>query len=404
MKRLFIFISFVFVLGVISYFLWSVKDKDLKAVPKNSDVVVLVDAKELKEQYVFSLIKNPSKWFETSKNSSENCGVEVPDYIQIFHLKDTSFSYWYSVFEISHKDKLLCFLKKKDFKLINGIYTRDQFSVKIEASKCVVGFSNPSFSKISSEILNSKTKNLHADQLINNSVASVSYLAKSKIQNFAVDINDHNIEIKTKTTDDIFSQMISVLQKKTSFLKLNLDSANVKIASKLFNKKLTDSIKIKSVSAVSELELVNDKIISYRYDDNFNEVETISYQKILQPHYSINLQTWEPEQTWFYFQQKKWINAQNQFTPIPFQPNLIKKNGNEISIKSARKEIDLGEHFSGNYIFLKNNPLLINSVKSISQSQKEVISNIEYCFYGNKGDYYYLKITFRIEKLPLILR
>jgi len=405
MKRAIILLTVIFFVAVVGYFFWSLKDKDLKVVPRNTDVLVLVDSKKLSEQYILTLIKNPSKWFEISKGSSKKSGIEVPDYIQIFHLKDTSFSEWYSIFEISNKDDLLKFLNSKGFKLIkNNLYRKDQYSVKIEASKCIIGFSNSNFDKTTTEIINSKFKNLYADELINNSIASVSYLAKSKIHKFAVYLNDDNIEIKTKTVDDYFSAMISDLDEQTSFLKLNLDSTNVKIASEIFNKKQSDSIKINSLSAVAELEMVNDKIISYSYDDNFNEVEKVSYQKILQPIYSVSLQSWESENLWLYFQQKNWINAQSQFTPIPFQPNVIKKNGSEISIQSTRKEIDFGKSFSGNYVFIKNNPLLINSIKSLSPSEKKSISNIDYGFYGNKGDYYYLKINFKKEKLPLILR
>lgn len=405
MKRLIAFLAAIFVLAVVSYFVWSLKDKDLKAVPRNVDVLVLVDSKKLSEQYVLTLLKNPSKWFETSKGSSKKSGVEVPDYIQIFHLKDTSFSEWYNIFEISDREELIKYLNNKGFKLIkNNLYKKDQFSVKIEASKCIVGFSNSNFDKTTAEIFNSKFKNLYADTFINNSVASISYLAKTKIHKFAVYLNDDNIEIKTKTLEDNFSQMISELDQQISFLKLNLDSTNVKIASEIFNKKMSDSVSINSVSAVAELEMVNDKIITYGYDDNFNEVEKVSYQKLLQPNYSINLQSWDSENLWVYFQQKNWINAQNQFTPIPFQPNVIRENGDEISIRSTRKEIEFGKEFSGNYVFIKNNPLLVNSIKSLSASEKKTISNIDYCFYGNKGDYYYLKINFKKEKLPLILR
>ena len=172
---------------MVSYFVWSLKDKKLKAVPKNADVLVLIDAKKMSEQYILTLLKNPSKWLETSTFSFKNSGVEVPDYIQIFHLKNTVFSEWYSVFEISDKDDLLKFLNDKGFVLIkNSLYTKDQISVKIEASKCVVGFSNKNFDKKTSEIFNSKFKNLYADELINNSIASVSYLEKAKIRKFAV--------------------------------------------------------------------------------------------------------------------------------------------------------------------------------------------------------------------------
>ena len=405
MKKKLIFVAFIFLVAIASYFVWSLKDKNLRSVPGDADIVVLIDVKKVSEQYILTLIKHPSKWFETSKGSLKKSGIKVPDYLQIFHLKNTNFTNWYSILDISDKDRFLNFLKDKGFKLTrNNVYTKDQFSIKVEASKCVVGFSDPAFEKTTTEIINSKIKNLYADNLINNSVASVSYLAKSKIHKFAVYLNDDNLEIKTKTIDDLFSSAISDLEKQTSFLKLNLDSRNVQIASELFNKKLSDSINVNSVSAVAELEMVNDKIISYSYDENFNEVEKVSYQKIVQPNYLINLQSSDIEKTWSYFQQKKWINAQDQFATIPFQPNVIKKNETEIVIKSIKKEVDFGQSFSGNYVFIKNNPLLINSVKSFSAAEKKAASDIDYSFYGNKGDYYYLKVKFKKEELPIILR
>lgn len=128
MKRVIAFIAFIFVLAVVSYFVWSLKDKDLKAVPRNTDVLLLVDSKKLSEQYILTLIKNPSKWFGTAEGSSKKSGVVVPDYIQIFHLKGTSFSQWYSVFDISDKEELIKYLNNKGFKLINNnFYKKTSF-------------------------------------------------------------------------------------------------------------------------------------------------------------------------------------------------------------------------------------------------------------------------------------
>jgi hypothetical protein len=129
----------------------------------------------------------------------------------------------------------------------------------------------------------------------------------------------------------------------------------MKKAANLFNKKLSDSISLKSISAVAELQLVNDKIISYSYDENFNEVEKVSYQKILQPNYTVSLLSSDVEKTWNYFQHKKWINAQNQFTAIPFLPNTVGRNGKEFVIQSTAKEIKPGKKWSKNYVFIRNN-------------------------------------------------
>ena len=151
----------------------------------------------------------------------------------------------------------------------------------------------------------------------------------------------------------------------------------------------------------ANLTQVNDTIVSYEYDDNFNEIEKISYQKIVQPDYEIVLQTSNPEKAWTYFQNKKWINAKNQFTAIPFQPNLMSVNKNHISIKSTRKSVKINETKNQNYIFIKNNPLLLSSFKTLNN---QFFKDIEYLFYGNKNQDYTVKIKFKKEKYPLILR
>ncbi|GGG43224.1 hypothetical protein [Epilithonimonas arachidiradicis] len=404
--RIFLFVLVILV-AVVGYFFWSLKDKDLKLIPQNTDVVVLIDVKKTKEQYFLDWFKNPSQWFKESGNkvSLTQAGVKIPDYIQIFHLKDTAFSEWYSIFEITNKDDLLKFLKNQGFKSAeNSLYKKDQISVKVESSRCVVGFSNSGFNERSRLILNSKNKNFYADQLINNTVASVSYFAKSKIHNFAVYLNDDNIEIKTKTVNDVFSSTVADLEKQAQFLQLHLDSKNAKIASEIFCKGVDDSVQINSIAAVADLEMVNDKIVSYSYDENFNQIEKVSYQKLVQPNYSINFESWEPQKLWSRFQDKKWINAQNQFTAIPFQPNLIEQKGNEIVIRSLRNQIEQPQKLSGSYVFIRNSDLLVSLIGSISKSEAKAISDLDYVFYGNKADYYEIKLKFKNNKLPFYLR
>ena len=404
MKKRWSIILLLCFVAIVCWFFWSAKDKELTFVPQDADAVVLIDVKKASQKYLFTLAKHPSLWFTDGKGSSKNSGIRTPDYIQIFHLKNSSFTEWYSIFEISDKNRFQKFLAEKGFELKNSMYRKDQFLVKVDGSRCVIGFSNKDFENKAKNIINAKRKTLDADDLIHNSVASVSYFSTSKIFKFSVDLNDNDIEIKTETDQDDFSQVISGLEKSTSFLKLQLDAKNIRITSELFNKKLTDSTEIKSVSAIAELEMVNDKIITYGYDDNFNEVEKVSYQKIIQPNYSIAFKSSDADKTWAFFQKKKWINAQNQLTLIPFQPNIVRQNGNEISVISTKKPIKLEKNQSGNYIFIKNNPLLASSSKTMTRTEKKIISKLDYLFYGNRSDYYYLKLQFIKEKFPVILR
>ena len=146
--------------------------------------------------------------------------------------------------------------------------------------------------------------------------------------------------------------LVSNVEPKTQFLNAELNSENIKKISSVFNENLTDSASFDRLKMNSNLVELNDTIISYGYDDNFNEVEKISYQKIVQPNYEISIQSSNPDKIWAYFQNKKWINAQNKFTVIPFQPNLISKEKKHVSIKSTPQSVKLSDTKNENYIYV----------------------------------------------------
>lgn len=408
MKKKYIFLVIIILLSVGVYFVLFHKDKSLKYIPENADVIVLVDVKKAKRQYISSYLMHPSKWFEEKKEkknkiSITDSGLEIQDFLQIFHLNNTEISEWYTVLEINDKEKLSLFLK--DRKFINdgkGIFKNNQFFVKINGEKCIVGTSDLNFNNIGKPFSEKFRNNvLNADSFVDDGLGSISFISELRTQNFSIDLKDDEIEIKNKQNSTNFESLISGLYKKTQFLDAELDSENIKKIGSVFKENILDSISVNHLKMSANLTQVNDTIVSYEYDDNFNEIEKISYQKIVQPDYEIVFQTSNPEKAWTYFQNKKWINVQNQFTAIPFQPNLIGINKNQISIKSTRKSVKLNETKKQNYIFIKNNPLLFSSFKTLNN---QFFKDVEYIFYGNKNKDYTVKIKFKKEKYPLILR
>lgn len=408
MKKKYIFLVIIILLSVGVYFVLFHKDKSLKYIPENADIIVLVDVKKAKRQYISSYLMHPSKWFEEKKEkknkiSITDSGLEIPDFLQIFHLNNTKISEWYTVLEINDKEKLSAFLK--DRKFINdekGIFKSNQFFVKINGEKCIVGTSDLNFNNIGKPVSQKFRNNvLNAGSFMDDGLGSISFISELRTQNFSIDLKDDEIEIKNEQNSTNFESLISGLYKKTQFLDAELDSENIKKIGSVFKENLTDSASVNHLKMGTNLTQVNDTIVSYEYDDNFNEIEKISYQKIVQPDYEIVLQTSNPEKAWKYFQNKKWINAQNQFTAIPFQPNLIGINKNRISIKSTRKSVKLNETKKQNYIFIKNNPLLFSSFKTLNN---QFFKDVEYIFYGNKNKDYTVKIKFKKQKYPLILR
>jgi hypothetical protein len=405
-----IIVPLVLLFAVAVYFVIFYKNKNLRYIPENADAVVLIDVKKLTGQYLFNLATHPSQWSGSkskskSSGSLKDAGIRIPDFLQIFHLKDTKISEWYSVLELKDSGRFISFLKKQNFvDKGNNRFQKEQFFVMINGNHCIAGTSDLAFETLHKQILQTSNSVLNADQFINNSVGSISFISGKKIQKFSIDLNDEEIEIKNNSSAEIFNSIASKIQTGNHFLDLELDKENIRNFSRFFSKSIADSSQINYFKATADLEQVSDTIISYEYDDNFNEVEKKTFQKITQPNYFIDFKSNDPGKTWEYFQSKKWINNENQFTAIPFQPNQISQNNNGIVIKSTRKSAALSPQLKENYILIRNNALLYSSLKMLSSNEKRIISDIEYVLYGNKSKDYWMKIKARNGELPLILR
>ncbi|MFS4429866.1 hypothetical protein [Chryseobacterium sp. S90] len=405
-----IIVPLVLLLAVAAYFVVFHKNKNLRYIPEIADVVVLIDIKKVTGQYLFSLAAHPSHWSGNkakgkSAGSLKDSGIRIPDFLQIFHIKDTKFSEWYSVLELKDSQKFIAFLKKQNFlDKGNNRFQKDQIFLMINGNHCIAGTSDLALETIQKEIQTSSNSVRDANQFIHNTAGSISFISGKKIQNFSIELHDDEIEIKNNSNPEILNAVASKLQKGNHFLDLELDKENIRNFSRFFNKSIADSSQAVYLKATADLEQVNDTIVSYEYDDNFNEVEKKSFQKIIQPNYTIDIKSADANKTWAYFQSKKWINSENQFTEIPFQPNQISRNNNGVVIKSTRKPIVLSPLLKENYIFIRNSALLYSSLKTLGNTEKRIISDIEYVLYENKSQEYWVKIKAKNGELPLILR
>ncbi|PWN65567.1 hypothetical protein [Chryseobacterium viscerum] len=411
MKKKKIIVPLLLLLAVAVYFVVFHKDKNLRYIPENADAVVLIDIKKVTGQYLFSWITHPSHWSGSktkgkSSGSLKDAGIRIPDFLQIFHIKDSKFSEWYTLIELKDPQKFIAFLKKQKFTdKGNNCFQKDQIFIMLNGGHCIAGTSDHAFESIQKKLLQTSSHRVwNADQLIDNTLGSLSFISGQNIQNFSIELHDDEIEIKNNANQEIFNFMASKLQKESHFLTLELDKENIRNFTRFFNKSIADSSQASYIQATVDLERVNDTIISYEYDDNFNEVEKKTFQKITQPNYIIDIQSRNPAQTWEYFQSKKWINTENQFTAIPFQPNEISQNNSGVAIKSTRNPVMLSAQFNENYIFIRNNALLYSSLKTLNNTEKKIISDIDYVLYGNKSKDYWVKIKARKGELPLILR
>lgn len=407
-KRITTFVLlFLFICG---YFILYHRDKELKYIPNNADAVVLVDTKQAVRQYMISFISHPSEWFNTKNKkgntiSIQQSGVKIPDFLQIFHLENTGFSDWYCILELKDKSGFLTYLMQNSFaEKGNNLFQKDHLFIKIEQDYCIAGTSNSAFENIKHQFSAfSQRTNFNSDQFIDGSLAGISLIEKGQIRNFPVRINSDNIEISNGANED-FNSVVAKLQKRHHFIDSELDNDNIQKITSIFKNNISDSVQIDYLQATADLQQVNDTIITYEYDDNFNEVEKKTIQKIVQPSYCISLKISMPEKALQYFKNKKWVNAQGQFTVIPFQPNIIGKKSAGLEIHSTKKTVRASFRLNENYIFIKNNALLFSGLKSLTSKEKRIVSDIDYIFYGNKGQQYYIQLQFKKRSLPLMLK
>ncbi|KAA0126009.1 hypothetical protein FY557_19590 [Chryseobacterium sp. SN22] len=398
----------LFLIAATVYFVFYHQDKALRFVPENTDILILVDMKKGTRQYISEILGHPSLIMEKNKAggapaSLKDTGLKIPDFLQIFHLQGSPFSHWYSVFEIKDEQKLLNYVKRQEFiSTENNTFKKDFIFLKISDGNCLIGTSGSAFESVAISIRSGET-DYQASSFIDRSIGSISFISGPRTRNFSVDLHEHDIEIKNSFHPENFSQILSGIENRTSFFSAETDARNIRDIARLFNIDFTETAGVEYVQATAQLKQVNDTIITYGYDDHFNEIEKKSVQKILQPDYAFALHSADPEKAIRYFQEKKWINDRNQFTAIPFQPNTVVKNKKSVEIMSVRNPVKLPSKVGTNYIIIKNNPLLLSEWKTGSPVEKKIISQLECFFYANRNHEYYVKLQFKKEKRPLIL-
>ena len=406
-----IIVPLLLLLAVAVYFTAFHKDKDLLYIPDNADAVVLIDTKKLAGQYFFSWLTHPSEWSGNKtepggSGSLRDSGIRIPDFLQIFHMKDHKLSEWYSVLELNDPQRFIAFLKKQKFDdKGNNHFQKDQIFLSIDGNHCIAGTSDLAFEMIHQQLFQRGSRSArNAGELIQNSVGSISFVSGQKIHSFSIELRDDEMVIGDDSGPEVFQDIDSEIKKGNHFLQLELDRENLRMLSRFFSKSMVDSSQAISLKAAADLAQINDTIISYGYDDQFNEIEKKTFQKIIQPGYTIRIESRNAGKILDYFRSEKWINSENQFTAIPFQPNKISQNNNSVVIQSARNPIPLFPQLKENYILIRNTPLLYSSLKTLSKAEKKIISDIDYVLYRNRSGKSGIKIKAKKGELPLILR
>ncbi len=400
------------------YFLLFYKNKNLKYHPKDADIVILLDVKNISRHYIFQFLSHPSQWQKESGEDSDKTsflksGVKIPDFVEAFHLKNSDITDWYSVLELSDKDKFVSFLKRENFEnLGNNTFRKNKIILKIIDENCLIKTGpNQNISALETfgkSLFSGKIQPVSAQQFIADSHASISFISGSKIHRFPIEIDHDKITIDKENNNESFDKLTQLLLKRNHFIEANFDTSIIKNVTPLLNNRVKNAAAIfpliDQFSINSTIEEERDTIVTYEYDDNFNEVEKVSFQNLLQPKFRLNFQSSNPQKLQTIFREQKWISDNNQFSAIPFQPNVYSENGNKFNIQSKSTTLENPLAGKDNFFFLKNNEKLIRSLSSISDSEKEQLLKLSYLFFGSRNNRCFARIQFQKEDIPLILR
>ena len=134
------------VLGSMTIFYWYgyPKEFDEKCLPQNTDGIVMVDVKNIRNYFVYSCLKNPSEWEITrtkKKFSFSDLGMETPDYLAFFHIENQPISQWFVTGKIENETAFEKAITKLHFRKIafqNGMGAYYSYSLNL----CIIKYSD----------------------------------------------------------------------------------------------------------------------------------------------------------------------------------------------------------------------------------------------------------------------
>lgn len=398
-------VSFIFL-----YWYGFYKNFDPKCIPQNTDGIVMVDVKNIRNHFVISYLKNPSQWRQDSISSKpknlfnfSDFGIETPDYLALFHIENQPVSQWFTCLKIDDKTLFEKTMTKEYFKktsLQNGMsfyYSKVKMLLIIKHSNQIL-VSNISEKQkhiainIASDLF---LKRLFLDtkkteKTINTSNEVTFWIKKNSLleEDGIVSINLEDQEITAEGKLKLNYQKESKFnQDPNALLSLGFDFEMIQ-NQKIFKKcsaKISkiigfnlDSILIhrptKTELVLNEIIEKKDSAITYDYDEDFNPIRETVVHTSREPSFYFSVQTENSIKIYDYLKNQNIIDDKQVFLNFPLaktkafvKENIITLEANPIknnNLKASAPKIGyLQIHFNKlkprdwRYIIAKNKNL-----------------------------------------------
>jgi hypothetical protein len=344
------------------------KKFDVKCIPKNSDGIVMVDVKNIRNYFIFSYLKNPSQWQLGTTRINEkfdfsNFGIERPDYLAFFHLENQPLNQWFTVAKIRNETDFKKSIIASHFtkiKLSNpfiGYYSKAlglfvvQYSNQIlccsidpKQQKTAIKVAENLF--LEHQFLDAKKteKTIDTPNAITVWIKKNSLLEEDAILN--LNLKDQEIVAKGQLKwESKFRKSTPFKQNPDALLSLGFDFEMIRNQNSLkhhsvqINKIIgfdLDSILVhnptKTELILNEMVEKKDSAISYDYDDDFNPIKKVVVHTSREPSFYFSVQTENSIKVYTYLKAQKAIDNQQVFVNFPLAKTKTSVRNNTLTL------------------------------------------------------------------------
>ena len=346
-------------------------------VAKSADCIIVLDVKRITNTLIWNFITTPGQWknssvFSSSKNEvGWDDMVKIPDYVFVFHAHNHPANAWYAVFQIKDKTDFNKGLQQYHFEKVATLNNQQQYFSKeqgieiiqsgdnlllgnnaVEDKTYINGIATELFVKKQYTAKEQLKKNVAANSHLTIQILKNNFLQEGAV--ITANFDKTKIVIDALLTpqkqfsfaENNFSYTSSSLcalgftQPPTPVYDLFFDSAKTGI-SRVVNFNI-DSLLLQSNTNyqldIAAIQPRSDSAITYSYDDNFNPVEKVVVNNVLEPAFNFIVKGNVVANIYNYWSSSGKIEqtaAGNLFVPMPFVKSYCSKNNEqELTITS----------------------------------------------------------------------
>jgi len=366
----------VCILLLLGYFKFFYKTYSKDVVAKSADYIMALDVKRVTNTIIWNVLTTPSQWKKVSFSSSGGISwkdmVKIPDYVFVFHSAGQPANAWYTVLEIKNKNDFDKGLAHYHFEKRTGSnnmpeYFSNELGVEMiqngnrlllgnpamENKDYIRGVANELFIRKQYASRETILKNVDANSHLAFQVLKNGFLQEDAV--VKANFDKHSISIDALLTakkqfsfeaNDFSYQPSSLCAlgfTQPGAALYGLLPGNTKEAvSKAINFNI-DSLLLQS-NQYYQLDIAGikprvDSAISYTYDDNFNPVEKVVVNNVLEPSFNFYVKGDSVSQLYNYWHSSGKLEkteAGELFIPMPFVKSYCKKiTTTELSVASG---------------------------------------------------------------------